>query len=376
MRLLLDFGAIKTGGGVQLATNFLASIRQNSEHIEKVFLLVPTTGPLSQIDLDGLCDGYTYYPNSYISRKLFEVGPLKNFITKHNIDIIYTFFGAGLPRVSGVNSVVSVAYPIICYPDSPYWTYISMWASLKKRLVNALRRRRIRKADMVVVETSIMAERVIDYVNVPKEKVTIISPSPSMFIGDSPFTNDNKSEQVRILLLSGVDPHKNLWRLPAIASQLDISSDTNFKFVISVKKEDFLSALPKRDEVDESLLKRRFEFVGGIPVDKIESVYNSSHFLLNISDLESFSNNYMEAWKSGLPLICSDTDFARNICGDSAVYIDPHNIKVAAEMISSITGDTLKQKALVSEGKVLLSKLPDASEKFEKIFLTLKRVIS
>ena len=76
------------------------------------------------------------------------------------------------------------------------------------------------------------------------------------------------------------------------------------------------------------------------------------------------------------PLICSDTDFARNICGDSAVYIDPHNIKVAAEMISSITGDILKQKALVSEGKVLLSKLPDASEKFEKIFLTLKRVIS
>ena len=55
MKLLIDFGAIKTGGGVQLATNFLNKLGSNTQDVDEVFLLLPDTGPLANIDLSGLC---------------------------------------------------------------------------------------------------------------------------------------------------------------------------------------------------------------------------------------------------------------------------------------------------------------------------------
>lgn len=373
MKLLIDFGAIKTGGGVQLATNFLNKLGSNTQDVDEVFLLLPDTGPLANIDLSGLCDASLYYPDNYMKRMLFEMNQLKSFIKLHRIDTIYTFFGAGLPRYPGVKSVVSVAYPIICYPDSPYWKYISFLSGLKKRIVNMLRRYRIRKADLVVVETDVMAHRMQQHVGVDKSLLRVIPPSPSLFIEDKPYASSS-GDPYRILLLSGLDPHKNLWRLPSIAQVLKGLGCHNFIFTLSVEKHQFLSALPKSISFNSALLDQHFDFVGAIPADKIGNIYSDSDLLLNISDLESFSNNYMEAWKSGLPLVCSDTDFARNICGESAIYIDPHNATSSAIVIKTLIQDLSKQRQLADTGKERLTMLPNAQEKFDKIISVLNEV--
>lgn len=373
MKLLIDFGAIKTGGGVQLATNFLNQLAESSQHIEEVYLLVPDTGPLSKIDLKGMCKSHLYYPNNYLKRKIFEWSELKGFVERNNIDTVYTFFGAGLPRYKGVKAVVSVAYPIICYPDSPYWGYIAPAAGAKKRVVNVFRRMRIRAADLIVVETQVMAQRMEQYAGVKSSLLRVIPPSPSLFIADMPFTLASGSPY-RILILSGVDPHKNLWRLPEIAMRLLDLGCNNFKFVISVDKQSFFNAMPVKELFDEARLEKYFDFVGGIPADQIEQVYQESDFLINISDLESFSNNYMEAWKSGLPLICSDTDFSRNICGESAIYVNPHDAASAATAIQAFLTDSTKQQLLANIGKERLKALPDAQQKFDSIMAVLKEV--
>ena len=373
MKLLIDFGAIKTGGGVQLATNFLNKLDRNKQHIDEVFLLIPDTGPLASIDLSGLCDAFLYYPDNYVKRKLFEMNELKKFIFLHSIDTVYTFFGAGLPRFPGVRSVVSVAYPIICYPDSPYWKYVSFLSGLQKRIVNMLRRHRIRKADLVVVETDVMAHRMHQHVGVNKSLLRVIPPSPSLFIEDKPYVVSS-GDSYRILLLSGLDPHKNLWRLPSIALALKDFGCHNFIFTLSVEKHQFLGMLPKSISFNGSRLEQHFDFVGAIPADEIGNIYNDSDLLLNISDLESFSNNYMEAWKSGLPLVCSDTDFARNICGESAIYIDPHNATSSAAAIKTLMQDLSKQRHLADTGKERLTMLPNAQEKFDKIIAVLNEV--
>lgn len=367
MNILIDFGAIKTGGGVQLATNFLNRLRsQRSGQFEKIFLLVADSGPLSEINLNELCDAYEYYPNNYLKRKWFEITKLRDFLRKNNINIIYTFFGAGLPRFKGVKSIVSVAYPIICYPDSNYWRHIDFIPGVKKRLVNTLRRARIRSADKVVVETSVMANRIAKYAGVEKQKIRVIPPSPTQFLQDKPYVVHEVSVN-KILLLSGTDPHKNIWRLPQIADELISKGVNNFKFIISVDKENFLRSLGGKSDIDSGVIDAHFEFKGAIPASKIEQIYDECHYLLNISDLESFSNNYMEAWKAGLPLICSDTDFARNICRSSAIYVNPHDPYSSADSIALLFMDKKRQADMVSEGKKLLKNLPDPDQKFNLI---------
>jgi hypothetical protein len=99
-------------------------------------------------------------PSNLFERFWFEYIDYKRFIKGKSIHCVYTVFGAGLPRCVGIKSVVNVAYPIICYHDSPYWRHISLRQSLPQKVKNKLRCLRLGSADIIVVETTIMQERV------------------------------------------------------------------------------------------------------------------------------------------------------------------------------------------------------------------------
>ena len=86
-----------------------------------------------------------------------------------------------------------------------------------------------------------------------------------------------------------------------------------------------------------------------------------------LSDLESFSNNHMEAWKVCVPQIVSDRDFARDICRDSAVFIEPHNPKQVAITLSEVLNNDALLRALVENGRIYLEQLPSQKERMHKI---------
>jgi glycosyltransferase involved in cell wall biosynthesis len=366
IRLLIDFGSIKNGGGAQLATNFLNFMKEYPADIEKIYLLVPELGPLPRHIDPARYDGVLIYPNSYWKRKLFELTTLRNFVAENRIDVFYTFFGAGIPAPRGVRSIVSVAYPTICYPDSAYWHFLPWKYRLHLKLLDKLRCMRIRMADKVIAETPIMAERLNKYVRVKLDRIAISPPSPSAFLADRPFNWKPHRQRFQFLLLGSLDRHKNIWRLPALARALEILGHTNFVFLMSTTRAAFITAYPEF-RAQDAILDRYFEFMGVIPSQEIQAVYDRADFLMNLSDLESFSNNYMEAWKAGLPLICSDTDFSRHICANSAVYINPHSPQAAASAIVNVLNDEAMQQQLTSAGKQLLAALPNIEQKSARI---------
>jgi len=366
MKLLINFGAIKTGGGVQLAINYLAYLRKYPDKIDEFFLLLPSSGPLANVEVSKSCVDALSYPGNYIERVVFEKTTLNSFIEKYQINIIYTFFGAGLPRYKCVKSIVSVAYPIICYPDSDYWKYLSLDKSIKKKIVNFFRRMRIRQADIVIAETDVMANRLNRYAGVDENKLRIIPPSPSKFLEDKQFKAPS-SLTLALLVLSGLDRHKNLWRLVEFACLLEGRGFTSFRFILSVSRSAFEEDNEIKELAKKKILDRYFNFVGSIPADKISEVYDNSNFLINLSDLESYSNNYMEAWKSGLPLIVNSTDFASFICRKSAVYVNAHDLSSSIDEIIRVFKSVKLQKEMVSYGKKYLAELPDADCKFRMI---------
>jgi glycosyltransferase involved in cell wall biosynthesis len=65
-------------------------------------------------------------------------------------------------------------------------------------------------------------------------------------------------------------------------------------------------------------------------VDKLESdavidAYRTVDALLFLSISESFGFPLVEAMSIGLPIICPDLPYARALCGDTAIYFDPHD---------------------------------------------------
>jgi glycosyltransferase involved in cell wall biosynthesis len=343
--ILLDFSAIRTGGGVQLALNFLDAVFRAEWSGIRLFVLLPDSGALRNYPLPLPAERQLRCPSAPLRRAWFEHRVVRNFIRANGIRVIKTLFGAGLPHGGAVTSVVGVAYPIICYPESPYWRHLRWADKLRQQLKNTLRRRRLRQADYIVVETSVMRRRLVRHCGLRDERMLVLPPAPTAYL-DRTVRRREGGEPTTFLFLSGVSPHKNLWRLPAVAYELMKQGATDrFRFLVSCGSSALDDAF-----TDAPYTRSHFEFLGPVDSRDIQQVYERADVLVNLSDLESFSNNYMEAWKARLPIIASDRDFAREICRGSAVYCEPHDAAdVASRMLAFIRGD-IDVDAMVAHG--------------------------
>jgi len=358
MNLLIDMGAIKSGGGAQLALNFLDDIEKYNL-CENVSLLLPDIGPLSKKSNINKYVSVYRSPLNYFKRFIFEKFEIPIIINKHNIDTIFTFFGTGLPHSKKVKSVVSVAYPIICYPDSDYWKYIDFKNKIIKKIFNCFRRQRLTNASIIITETEIMKKRVAKFVNFDEEKIVVLPPTPTKYISER--KRDFDKFNGKFLFLSGNDIHKNLWELHDVAKFLYSMDFNDYEFILSVTKEEFLNNINIKDDY----ILSKFKFLGRIFPDRIQDVYDMCDVMVSLSDLESFSNNYMEAWKVGIPLLVSDRDFSRHICQESAIYTEPHNAKDVAEKMIWIARNKEIRRNLVTFGKERLNSLPERSKRMD-----------
>jgi glycosyltransferase involved in cell wall biosynthesis len=71
------------------------------------------------------------------------------------------------------------------------------------------------------------------------------------------------------------------------------------------------------------------------PLDEpaMQSLYRHARLLVNPSLYEGFGLPNLEAMANGCPLLVSDSEVFREICGPYARYADPHNAQEWAEKI-------------------------------------------
>lgn len=357
MHWLIDAGAIKTGGGVQIALNRLPLLIEallNKGY--QLTVLLPSTGPLSSLKLDTRI-GLLYSPDNWLARIFFEYLQLPLWMKTRNIKGIYSVFGFGLPHPVSTLSIVSTANATTCYPDSPYWKKLKGINYLKRKLYTHLRQSRLKLADYWVFETELMRQRSVKHLNIPLDKTCAINPSPTIFLIDRPAKHYEPSGKIQITLLTGNEQHKNIEYLIDICC---ILHHDNIQFNISLTKEQLESVAPKAKYL------HNINCLGKIPPDQLQSIYDTTDILMNLSELESFSNNYMEAWKAGLAQICSDRDFARYICGESAFYIEPLDPIESAKKIRNIISQPSELNKMATNGKYLLDRLTRPEEYIAK----------
>jgi len=361
--ILFDFSSIVSGGGAQLAINFMDMLALHLNEIDmNPVVLCPAVGPIRDNWNNHLNIPAYHNPSQYAPRIRFERNQLPKIYSSHQIERIYTFFGPGLPHPKEIISYVGVAYPIICNPDSQYWKYLATRSCVRQKVINKFRVNRLKKyANHIIAETPIMAERLKKYCGL--KNVHIVSPAPSEYLKYSERSTDSPPHDVnRIGLLSGIDQHKNLWRLPAIAYEMLRDGTTDFEFVISISEkvgEKLLEGYPQ--------VRDYFNFVGNISPKKIESFYTNIDTMMNISDLESYSNNYMEAWTMKKPIIASDRDFSHGILSGSGYYVDPHAIGDTAKKIIHFISEKSIHAEMIQAGAEKLAQLPTQEERFKQV---------
>lgn len=361
MNVVLDLSAVRTGGGLQLALNYILSNKNSSKITYYLIVNEELKNNKIILELDNIIG---FCPTSIVNRIFFEYFRIPELIRENNITKIFTFFGAGLPETLSTTTIVGVAYPIICYPESPYWKYIPIFEKIKKNIWNIIRINRLKKADIIIAETEVMKHRLLSLFKSKQKKIVVFPPTVSGFIENKDLVFKTNS-CFTVLVLSGLAFHKNNWRLYEVACILH-DQNISLKFLCSFSKDDFISHTKSmiNDDINSLIIDKYFEFIGTVKPDKIDSLYERSNALINISDLESYSNNYMESWKASVLLICSDRDFAHSICRDSALYCEPHSpISIAKTLVKAVNLNEMEFKSFLKNGKLYLKELPSIEDK-------------
>ncbi|MFL5401921.1 MAG: glycosyltransferase family 4 protein [Gemmatimonadales bacterium] len=150
-----------------------------------------------------------------------------------------------------------------------------------------------------------------------------------------------------LLYVGNVKPHKNLGRLLQAFSGLQ--SRISCDLLILGKKEGLLTP---DDEVQTAAndLGSRVQLLGTVPQDMLKRYVAQAEALVLPSLYEGFGLPPLEAMACGVPTIVSHAASLPEVCGNAALYCDPHDTNSIAGAMVKVLEDAKLRETLRCRG--------------------------
>lgn len=371
MNILINFSELKTGGGQNVALNFVSSIISNSELLDdELFYIVVKGSQLdkkltSSVSRNRLIRTYSN-PMARIFHEMI-CSPL--YLKKNKIDIIYSYFGWGIfprkyPQVSG--SAASNLY----FPEIDFWKQYKGLSKLKKILIDKYRICGLKRSKGIIFETSFLEFRFHEIFRF-RALTTTIKPSISIIKNAVSALRLNLNTKSG-LFLCGWQLNKNILIIPEIANELKKRA-IPFTFIITASKDNSSECRLFLEKVKRFKVEHYIQIIGSVDKTQLSSLYNQIDLVFLLSKLESFSNNIIEAWSFRRPLVVADELWSRNICGDAAIYVDRDSVLDISNIIELyFKGE--KFNNIVENGTKMLNTYPTIDERTKAELSFLKYV--
>lgn len=132
-------------------------------------------------------------------------------------------------------------------------------------------------------------------------------------------------DPVRLFFPAKLHPNKNHEFLIPIAKLIQ-ESQIRVEIALTLTADEASSFMSRvaTEGLDSIIIN-----LGSIPNDRIHEYYQRMDALFFPTLSESFGLPYVEALLSGLPILTSDLDFAREVCGSAGYYFNPNDAVTA-----------------------------------------------
>lgn len=288
-------------------------------------------------------------------------------------NIVFTIFGPAYFKARAPH-VVGFALPNLIYERTGP---LKKAAGLRTLLSDKLRRAMLRRADHFVVETETVRMRLAHRLGTPLEVVSVIgnAVNPVMLKYDRNVGPGGGA--CRILIPSTYYVHKNLEVVPFVARALrDLDSNFDFIFQFTLDRESGPWASLIRSAAACGV-SDRIETLGVLQLDRLAVAYQRASAVFLPTLREASTAVYPESFYFRRPLITSDLDFARELCGEAALYVPPLEPEKIAEAILHLASDEDLAAHLIGCGEERLSTgFPSAEVKFAQQIEVLTAVSS
>lgn len=368
MKLMIDASLQSVGGGVQVAVNFINNILNS--HFADELLIVVSPQVDKQIN-SSLKNNVNYYvfDNARGFLKFWQGIQLSKLEKKFKPDLVFIVFGPSYWKPKA-KSIQGFAIPHIVYPQISDLLYKDR--PINKILLNLLlkikKNQILNNYEYMVVETETFKRLVTEKIGFDKNNIYVIENSFNKKFNKELILSDNikKSDFMNFFVPSSYYPHKNLEVLIDVAYILKNKYNIYLKFNFLIKSDSvewsrFIDIAKSKDVLSY------LNTYGSVNNDEMTRLYGENDFVILPTLAEVSTAVYPESFISKKLVFTSDLDFAKELCGDGAIYFDPLDSSDIALKIYQVINDAELQNKIIEYGSLQLSKkYISPEEKWEK----------
>ncbi len=275
-------------------------------------------------------------------------------------------------------NVNGCAYSNLFYPEIPFWAQAGKYRYLFE-MKDFFRRKQIQKADYWIFETEVLRKRAIELCNFPEERVGVVNMAPSQLVKPENVKGDLLSvfesklpKKFKFLHLCGPHPNKRLVAMAAITREMVKQGARDFCVVFTINCDSDYAKMVQLAFVKEGV-EDYLELVGPVASDECATLIDCCDVMCTFSILESFSNNFIEAWRMRKPLVVTDSDWSRGSCGGGALYLNPENSFESAGMLRTLLDNDALRKDVIEKGSLQLANYPTPEEKLNLYLIEMEK---
>jgi glycosyltransferase involved in cell wall biosynthesis len=165
-----------------------------------------------------------------------------------------------------------------------------------------------------------------------------------------PMALEGREHRLRLFCLTRYYPHKNLESIVDMFVRFGEELQ-DVLVVLTISADDHPNARKLLRTIDRRDLRANILNVGPLAQEELSAYYRHCHALFLPTLLESFTSTYLEAMQFGAPILTSDLDFARFICGEAAVYFNPWSLCEMKEMVVKFRDNPGLASLVAAKGK-------------------------
>lgn len=325
--ILINCSNLHHGGGVAVASSFIASLTDDVFNNFDVGLLisskVKTNIYQSQVDLNKF--KFIAIHDSFGLRGIL----FNTLIYRYRYDVLFTVFGPFYSIFKLKNHLVGFAQPNIAYPNvysSHCKNIIEKYSASLKYFMQGFF---FSRANALVVEHEHVKRAIKNNFHLKNMDVYVVSGTFDTVFKSANAVSRNIDYSTNMRLNIGVISknyaHKNLKIVPNLLSMLKSRYNIIAIFHVTFTDNEWNSI----DQND----KKYFKNHGSLLLNECPSFYDSLDAIVFPTLLECFSAVPLEVMARRRPLFTSNLDFMKQICGNHALYFDPHDVSSIAKSI-------------------------------------------
>lgn len=331
--------ALTAGGGISVGRNLIRSLQQELPHALFQVFIPADLDYESCVVLPEQTEVHTCHKQKNVLQRLaYDFFYLEGKIKKFQPDLVLCLGNRGV-KYSECIQLLLCHDPHLFYPTRFYATEI-----VKKKMLKWLQRRRLAsdlcKTDILLLQTEVAADRIREMYGYRGE-VVLLPNAVSIDVIDSaqpraiPERVRAESSAFKIFYLTRYYPHKNIELLIQLFNRYR-KELADCRLFITVEASQHPLAKRLLMEIEQLGLEQQVINLGPLSQNELPAYYRNMDVLAMPTTLESFSGTYLEAMQFGCPILTSDLDFARAICGEAAFYFDPWSVDSLFQSVQSL----------------------------------------